>query len=64
MDEDMKEERIEDLKKEVAHWKSLVVQVADISSIYSINCIIQGGPDANGEKIRRQKVLYFIHDPI
>ncbi|KAF8359360.1 sql-1 [Pristionchus pacificus] len=40
MDEDMKEERIEDLKKEVAHWKSLVVQ---------------GGPDANGEKIRRQK---------
>ncbi|GMR42314.1 hypothetical protein PMAYCL1PPCAC_12509, partial [Pristionchus mayeri] len=40
MDEDMKEERIDDLKKEVAHWKALVVQ---------------GGPDANIEQLRRQK---------
>ncbi|GMS89374.1 hypothetical protein PENTCL1PPCAC_11549 [Pristionchus entomophagus] len=40
MDEDMKEEKIDSLTKEIAHWKALVVQ---------------GGSNTNVEQIRRQK---------
>ncbi|GMT19188.1 hypothetical protein PFISCL1PPCAC_10485 [Pristionchus fissidentatus] len=40
MDDEMREERIDNLKNEVAHWKALVVQ---------------GGPNANLEQLHRQK---------